>query len=281
MMVWDEITIDNLDDLLRHLLSYESHWLFRGHSSEEWLLKSSLERLLEPIGWTSDFAKTCEDVAYIQFHSKAHLYVSKEILPNSKLAWLAMMQHHGVPTRLLDFTVSPFFALFFAFDGLKLEKSDNCAIWALDYRSLMKSVLIYIKGQDNNFKMSYNDVQKQQDEVFETVIDKNSYDVLWTTEPGIFNLRLERQKGSFLLSGNIGKRISDLLPEFFSKDTLKKIIIPASLSNKIYLVLEQMGINNSRLFSDIDGLGKDIKNELFQETNRVLEKTKQNLEHNY
>jgi hypothetical protein len=272
MQIWDEIELTNIDALIKHLLSYAPHWLFRGQSSDRWYLESSLERMLKPIGWTPEIAKLCEDLALFRFKSKSNLYISQEKVPESKLGVLSMMQHHYIPTRLLDFTESPFVALFFAFDEVKPEQTDNCAIWALDYRSLTKSVLEFIKGQDSNFTMSYNNVQKEQDEVFEKIIDKNSYDVLWTTEPGIFNLRLERQKGSFLVSGNIGKRISDLLPNYFSKATLKKIIIPAHLSNKVYLALEQMGINNPRLFSDIDGMGKDIRNELFQETNRILEK---------
>jgi hypothetical protein len=276
MQIWDEIKLTDIDAIIKHLLSYEPHWLFRGQSSDKWFLESSLERMLKPIGWTPEIAKLCEDLALFRFKSKAQLYVSQEKIPESKLGMLSMMQHHNIPTRLLDFTESPFVALFFAFDGVKPEQIDNCALWGLDYRNLMKSVLEYIKSKDNSFDKSYNDVQKEQDEVFEKIIDKNSYDVLWTTEPGIFNLRLERQKGSFLVSGNIGKRISDLLPEYFSKTSLKKIIIPAHLSNKVYLALEQMGINNSRLFSDIDGLGKDIRNELFQETNRILEKAQRN-----
>ena len=48
--------------------------------------------------------------------------------------WLALMQHHGAPTRLLDFTWSPYVAAFLA-----LERAvDDAAVWAIHPRVAMK-----------------------------------------------------------------------------------------------------------------------------------------------
>ena len=109
----------------------------------------------------------------------------------------------------------------------------------------------------------------RQDEVFETIVNNNSYEVLWITEPGILNLRLERQKGTFLISGSIGKRITDLLPMFTTSESLKKIVIPTSLAIDAFRILEKVGINHSRLFSDIDGLGRDVKNEILHQVTYI------------
>jgi len=264
-MNYETIEVKDTESLVQHLISYEAHWMFRGHSSETWGLDSTLERMLAPLGWSPELAKKCEDFSLFRFRSNAHHYVTSETLPTSKLGWLSLMQHHGVPTRLLDFTVSPFIAAFFAFDGVDPDQNDRCAIWAIDYRSLTKKVFSYIKKQNKKFNFSYSESQMQQDKVFEAVIDKNSYNVLWITEPGIFNLRLERQRGTFLLSGNIGKKTTDLLPNFLSSETIKKIVVPAKLTSEIFKVMDKMGISNSRLFSNIDGLGKDIKNEILHQ----------------
>jgi hypothetical protein len=248
------------------LLSYESHWLFRGHSSDKWALESTLERTLKPTGWDPEWAQISEEYCLFEFKARAHHYIAQESLPTSKLGWLSMMQHHGVPTRLLDFTESPFVALFFAFDGIKPMPEDSCAIWAIDYRALTKKSIDVIREADKNFTLSYKEVQMHQDAVFE-LIDQNAYDVLWTTEPGKFNLRLERQMGSFLISGNIRKRVSELLEILMPAGTFRKIVIPSAFADEVFIILKKMGINNSRLFSDIDGFGKDIKNEIAYQIN--------------
>ena len=48
------------------------------------------------------------------FKRKAHHFLSAGPLPDDDFEWLALMQHHGAPTRLLDFTWSPYVAAFFA-----------------------------------------------------------------------------------------------------------------------------------------------------------------------
>lgn len=260
-MTWETVSISGTNELIDHLLSYESHWLFRGHSSEKWALESTLERMLRPTGWNPELAQASEEYSLFEFKARAHHYIAQEGVPTSKLGLLSLMQHHGVPTRLLDFTESPFVALFFAFDGVQPSSEDACAIWAIDYRALTKKSIEVIHNIDESFRLNYKDVQMQQDDVFE-LIDQNSYDVLWTTEPGKFNLRLERQRGSFLISGNIRRRISELLELLMPEGSFRKIIIPSSFADEVFIILKKMGINNSRLFSDIDGLGKDVKNEI-------------------
>ena len=258
-MCWTTIEIANSDELLRRLLSYDSGWLFRGHASATWGLESTLERVLTPIGWKPDLAKTCEDYALHVFHSKAHHYISRDLLPSTKLGWLSLMQHHGVPTRLLDFTESPFIGLFFAFDDVSPAQRDACAIWAIEYRRLMKESIELLHQKIDGFNYDYSYIQMHPDQVFEEYVDQSSYDILWATEPLLVNLRLERQKGTFLLSGNIHKRILDLLRARPMADSVHKIVIPPSLADDVFHMLGQMGIDSSRLFSDLDGMARDVK----------------------
>ena len=79
-------------------------------------METTLERIIKP--WDRELAEKSEGLSLRTFQKKVHHYLAHDVLPESKLGWLALMQHHGAPTRLLDFTESPFIALFFAFDGI-------------------------------------------------------------------------------------------------------------------------------------------------------------------
>ena len=56
--------------------------------------------------------------------------------PGDKLGWLAIMQHYGAPTRLLDFTYSPYVALYFALRNRIERESDFAEVWGLDAAAL-------------------------------------------------------------------------------------------------------------------------------------------------
>jgi len=272
-MTWKTINIDNKSQLIQQLNSYETGWIFRGHTNSSWELETTLERLLKPIGWKADLAINCETYSINLFQSRAHHYISKEQIPDSILGWIALMQHHGVPTRLLDFTESPFFALFFAFNGVPANQEESCAIWAINWRDIMKNSVAFLKQQEKGFSYTYSDILTNQDDIFERYVYGKAHNILWVTEPKIFNLRLERQKGTFILSVNIQQRIIDIISTL-SPEQVHKIVIPARLTRDVFKILNDMGIDNSRLFANLEGLSTDIKMTILNElTNYFIQKT--------
>lgn len=254
-----EVEIKDKEELIKNLTDYGSGWVFRGHAQADWQLQSTLERALESVGWVPELAESCEIFSLHKFSSKAHHYIDRNVLPDTKLGWLSLMQHHGIPTRLLDFTESPFIALSFAIGQLD-ETDGQCAIWALNYRKLMKSSIEYLKN-NASFEYNYSSAQMNPDDAYAKILDSGSHDILWITEPKISNLRMERQKGTFLMSCNIQKRIIDLLAKL-TPDLVHKIIIDRALMVEIYTMLTGMGINYSILYGNLDGLAKDTKDEL-------------------
>lgn len=257
-----QIEIKNKEALIKILTDYGSGWVFRGQARADWRLQPTLERTLESVGWLPELAKSYEEFSLHNFSSKAHHYIDRNILPDTKLGWLSLMQHHGIPTRLLDFTESPFIALFFAMGRIG-DTDGQCAIWALNYRDLMKSSISYLKN-NASFKYDYSSAQMNPDDAYAKILDSGSHDILWVTEPKISNLRMERQKGTFLLSCNIQERILDLLP-MLPPDIVHKIIIARSLMLEIYAMLKGMGINHSILYGNLDGLAKDTNDELISQ----------------
>ena len=90
-------------------------WLFRGQSDARWGLQSSFERAyktIDPELWAA-----VEQYSMEAFRGRLHLFDSNPPSEGDALEWLALMQHHGAPTRLLDWTRSPTIAAYFALDG--------------------------------------------------------------------------------------------------------------------------------------------------------------------
>src|SRR5439155_228450 len=81
--------------------------------SSSFVLQTSLERALDDAGVSLEAAVGIEQQMRKEFKLRAHYYINH--LPNrgGVLSWLALMQHYGAPTRLLDWTYSFYVAAFF------------------------------------------------------------------------------------------------------------------------------------------------------------------------
>ena len=103
----------------------------------------------------------------------------------------------------------------------------------------------------------------KKDTIFQDVIDRFSYDVAWVTEPTILNKRLDRQSGSFLLSGNRDLKIEQVLngTKYASVDA-QKITIPTSLYTNLYALLRKMNITAKSIYGDLFGLAQSIKTDM-------------------
>jgi len=146
-----EIVVDNfgswlsfvasLEEDVKHITATadgEGHggkkWIFRGQVDAAWPVESTFGR--EYLEWFSQLSDTegllkSHELSMIEkFRQKACGYVNRPDMTN--LEWLSLMRHYGVPTRLVDFTESPFVALYFAslMDGERNEGTDF-AVWAV------------------------------------------------------------------------------------------------------------------------------------------------------
>lgn len=253
------IAIDSMEGLLTELNSLPNNYIYRGHADAGWVLASTLERVIGS-AWSSESVTKFEDYSLNIFKSKFHLYDTENIRPSSTLAWLSIMQHYGVPTRLLDFTESPYVALYFALEGYTPRSKKNVAIFAVDYTAVMEKSVEYISRKDGEFKETRQTVHRKGDEVFDSIVSRFAYDIAWITEPKQVNARLDRQAGSFLVSMNRSLRIADLLSsETYSEVDVRKYDISGELYESIFALLRKMNITSKSLYGDLGGLARSIR----------------------
>jgi len=122
-------------------------WFYRGQSNAAWNIASSFERCVSPV--YNDLRNPERDLkgrevgSIAEFKAKAWRYVSNKEMDN--LEWLMLMRHHGVPTRLVDFTESASVALYFALVG---NPKEEFAVWAVNRMAFHDQYLQSLIGKE-------------------------------------------------------------------------------------------------------------------------------------
>jgi len=98
---------------LKNILDF---YIFRGQGNSGWDLSTSLERALKPFKIPPEEMWDLEKKILTTFKSRAHHYIQSPPKDQSYIEWLALIQHYGGVTRLLDFTESFYLAWYFALD---------------------------------------------------------------------------------------------------------------------------------------------------------------------
>jgi hypothetical protein len=300
---WSQITSE-FDSLLKPIPNQEEGdlvrqgWVFRGHKREDYPLAPSIER--HPYTeW--DWA---EHKILREFQSKATLHMDAKQLPPTarehKLSWLAIMQHYGAPTRLLDFTYSPYIALYFALRNRKDNESEYAEIWGIDSASLMgrayevsreadKEESRELEGQTQteagpvNFgrlefyesslqaaqrdeehlgNLVSNALSPRRDNIRREHYNRNGF--VAVAFPPTQNPRLASQQGVFLFNGAESRSFEQSLKLMMKgiDGWYKRFQVPATELSKVEEKLFQFNIHELSLFPDTEGLAGFVKQKL-------------------
>lgn len=192
-----------------------------------------------------------EELLIKSFQKNANLYL--KFLPDysKPLEWLAIMQHYGTPTRLLDVTLSPHNATFFALE----EGIEDCCVFAFNHAEIKKINKIILK------KDTYKEVQEE--------IFKSSDRFITVFNPEYGNERLVPQKGLFLVPSQVNESFENLLadyPQFADSDICIKYVIPAKLRYQGLERLQRMNITAATLFPGIDGFCRSLRYQVLETT---------------
>ncbi len=235
------------------LTSEYNGWAFRGLPDAEWQLRSSLSRYLHSFVPDKSTWRQREERALRIFRRKAHIYLDDAAVLDDDIRCLALMQHHGAPTRMLDFTKSPFVAAFFAL----YRTTRSSAVFALDTPTLWRA------APSNDLTLRRELIDPRIKGNFERYFASNTKDLLWVGEPEQMDRRLVAQSGTFVVPGVLDKPLDDIIGCYESGNTLlKKIVLPPSIREEAMLALYRMNITHATLFPDLDGLARSIGYEL-------------------
>lgn len=210
---------------------------YRGHASKEFKLVSGLYRgqFEDPINYIAT------EKAYYNFFKRDGFLLHGETDWNL----LFIMQHHGVKTRLLDWSESFSTALFFAYSTWEFK--EECVVWILNPLKLNKRSLGVEKYY--TFDENYEDLID--------VINPGFNDKSLALYPVRNSTRIVSQLGMFTLQGKEGIPLEE--EERLEDDgVLKKILIKPELKKDIENFLKISGVNDHTMFPDLDGLAKHI-----------------------
>lgn len=187
---------------------------------------------------------------------------ARSVLKDSNNKWelLAVAQHYGLPTRLLDWSFSPYVALHFATSDITAYNEPG-AVWCLDILKVNKQLPQEFKKQldDNSSYVFTVDLLQNACEKFEDFDSKkgDGDDFVICLEPPSLDERIVNQYAMFTVMTNRDRSLDDWLkghPELY-----KKIIIPAELKLEVRDKLDQANINERMIYPGLQGISAWLK----------------------
>lgn len=267
-------TLDKIHERQAHEGKAPFLW-YRGHGDKSWELVPKVQR-----GFSGeDEALFRRERGYTNdFQSRAKLFYHAAPPLDDFSSWLTLMQHYGLPTRLLDWSRSPLIALFFALSDPDTKDKDAC-IWILNPGRLNASQEIEHDSQVGGKKYKNEFIYNTTHKVIQTMIytafrrwavsnepdevtpDDKKFDYHYQSllgkiaacYPTEADARVYNQQAAFTVH-NSSKKLTDICDEL----TLQRVIIPNESKPRLHWELELCGITESYIFPDLEHLAAEL-----------------------
>jgi hypothetical protein len=227
---------------------FRSPFAFRGLASTAHDLSNSLIRLASG---GSDITKL--ELSLVRnFRKYAHAQTASPV--DAVWHWLALGQHHGLPTRLVDWTYSPFVALHFATMRPRDYDCDG-VVWCVNFvesNRLLPARLKAILEAEGSDTFTVEMLSE-----FPTL---RAFDSLGREpfvifmEPPSLDARIVNQFALFSLMPTPSSRLDHWLESH--PDLYRRVVVPAALKWEVRDKLDQANINERTLFPGLDGLSR-------------------------
>lgn len=239
----------HLDDLLFEdawspgLRRYRSHFAFRGDTRRNPSLQTGLMRMGGDIA-----AKERHLIRNFRKYARRS-FVGDDSVWN----WLALAQHHGLPTRLLDWSYSPYVALHFVTSNPRAMDVDG-EVWMVDLRRVHRGLpdqlhdLLEAEGSDvltgellSRAARSLPDLAELADEPFVLFLEPPSLDDRIINQAALFSLMSTHDA---------------LMDEWLATrpEAWRRVVVPADLKHEVRDRLDQINLTERVLFPGMDGL---------------------------
>jgi len=247
---------------------HRSKFVFRGLPDASFSLVTSLQRMSKG---DMTHAKTIEEHVIRNFQRYAHN--SHADLGSNIFNWLSLAQHHGAPTRLLDWSQSPMVALYFACIYPKEDAKDG-VIMCINPSSCSAFIPPDMRGEKTNYNVFTTDqlefrirgsdpymlsaLKEINIQVASTravtmsdveKLDKEPFLVF--LEPPALDERIVNQSALFSILSTPDGQLDDWILKH--PECCRRIIIPAKMKSEIRDKLDQTNINERVLFPGVGG----------------------------
>jgi len=235
--------------------SFRLEWIYRGQANSAWGLSASLERssLLEidhevEIALISEYKK-----AIRSFHD----YKGN---PESTLEWLSLLQHYGTPTRLIDFTTSPYIAAYFAFQDESCKMADSVSVWCVNIIRFYQAALYFLDKQNERIDVKAGSDRYLFNELDFEILFRRDIDCIMPFDHSGANQRQLIQQSVFVAAMNPQKRFADQLAflDYQEMPIMTKLTIPSKERKVALRDLIRMNITHATLFPGIDGFARAL-----------------------
>jgi hypothetical protein len=225
---------------------WRSDAVYRGEGLASNELTTSLQRLGGPY-------TDLERHLLRNFRKYAHRdAVSRE----STWHWLALAKHHGLPTRLLDWSHSPYVALHFATEN-PAQLDDDGVVWAVDYvqasRFLPEALRrVLAEEGSNTFTAEMLDRAATTLPALDALADDDGFVVFY--EPPSLDERITNQFAAFSFMSGAESRMDNWLARH--PELVRRVEVPASLKREARDKLDQANVTERVLFPGLDGIAR-------------------------
>lgn len=240
-----EIAIRTVGDLSQQVRALDTNrrWLFRGQADARWSLLPSVHR-----GYSSQQERYLTN----EFRVRARSRYMECPLSNDYPGWLALMQHYGLPTRLLDWTYSPLIAAFFSvhpgYAPPEAHPDRDACVWVLAADRLNES-----QGfEPLIFPLDASSYEPLIVPAFKNREEPDTVGVAMALE---HDPRIQLQQGAFTVHSS--RQPIDLLEG--SEKWLRKFVIQSDDINPFFDELSMLGIRQFNLFPDLSALTTELK----------------------